>query len=52
MHFSESLQGSKLAITMRPVYTESTLLLFLLIWNLPEEMFELQKLFKSVSIYF
>ena len=29
MHFSESLQGSKSAITMRPVATESTLFLFL-----------------------
>ena len=33
MHFSKSLQGSKCAITMRPVSIESTLLLFLLIHN-------------------
>ena len=33
MHFSKSLWGSKLAITMRPVSIESTLLLFLLIQN-------------------
>ena len=33
MHFSKSLQGSKSAITMHPVSTESTLLLFLLIQN-------------------
>ena len=31
MHFSKSLQGIKLAITLRPVSLESTLLLFLLI---------------------
>ena len=37
IHFSKSLQGSKWAITMHPVFKESTLLLFLcwtsLIWR-------------------
>ena len=33
MHFSKSLQKSKLAITMRPVSTKLTLLLFLLVYN-------------------
>ena len=33
MHFSESLQGSKSAITMRSVSTKSTLLSFLLVYN-------------------
>ena len=33
MHFSKPLQGSKLAITMRPVSIELTLLLFFLIKN-------------------
>ena len=33
MHFSKSLQRSKLAITMRPVSTKLTLLLFLLAYN-------------------
>ena len=33
MHFSKSLQGSKLTVTMRPVSIELTLLLFLLIKN-------------------
>ena len=33
MHFSKSLEGSKSAITMRPVSIETTLLLFLLIQN-------------------
>ena len=33
MHFSKSLQRSKLAITMRPVSTKLTLLLFLLVYN-------------------
>ena len=33
MDFSKSLQGSKSAITMRPVSIESNLLLFLLIQN-------------------
>ena len=33
MRFSKSLQGSKCAITMRPISIESTLLLFLLIQN-------------------
>ena len=32
MYFSETLQGSKSAITMHPVSVESTLLLFLLIY--------------------
>ena len=33
MHFSKSLEGSKSAITMRPVSIQTTLLLFLLIQN-------------------
>ena len=33
MYFSKLLEGSKLAVTMRPVSIESTLLLFLLIYN-------------------
>ena len=33
MHFSKSLQGSKLTVTMRPVSIELTLLLFFLIKN-------------------
>ena len=33
MYFSKSLQGSKLAATLRPVSIESTLLLLLLIKN-------------------
>ena len=45
MHFSKSLQGSKKAITMRPVPIELTLLLFLLIQkflDLPKTMFQKQ----------
>ena len=34
MHFSKSLQGSKGAITVRPVSIELTLLLFLQIYNI------------------
>ena len=35
MHFSKSLQGNKLAITMRPVSIEQTLFLFRLMIELP-----------------